>query len=155
MEKFKKLLEKKRQMGKSLDGAERDAKMSAVQGLKDMANEAMKGKMDGMKKVTVASDSQEGLEHGMDKAKELIHGKEGMTELSKMGDDELGDMDMAEEGDDSDKDFGPYSEANQPENHEDNKRDDPAEEDSEDDMSHEDIDRELERLMAKKKKLSK
>lgn len=146
MEKFKKLLEKKRQMGKSLDGVERDAKMSAVQSLKDMANEAMKGKIDGMKKVTVASDSSEGLEHGMDKAKELIKGREGMADLGKLGEDEMDDMgEASEDKGHYDDEFGPESDDASPN----------EETPEEDDMSHEDIDKELERLMAKKKKLSK
>lgn len=157
MEKFKKLLEKKRQMGKSLDGPERDAKMSAVQTLKDFANDAMKDKMGDMKKVSVASDSKEGLVEGMEKAKDMIKGKEGFGELPEMQDDEESDMDMAEEGDDSDKEFGPYSEANQPENHQDNKRDSPPEENSDegDHMDEESINKELERLMSMKKKYSK
>lgn len=156
MEKFKKLLEKKRQMGKSLDGVERDAKMSAIQTLKDFANDAMKDKIGDMKKVSVSSDSKEGLVEGMEKAKDMIKGDEGFDELPEMEDDEEAEMDMASEDKGGyDKEFGPYAEANQPENGQDNKRNSPVEENEEEYMDEDAINKKLEHLMSMKKKMSK
>lgn len=156
MEKFKKLLEKKRQMGKSLDGVEKDAKLSAVQTLKNFANDALKDKMGDMKKVSVASDSKEGLVEGMEKAKDLIKGDEGHGELEDYQDDEEADMDMASEDKGGyDKEFGPYAEANQPENGQDDKRNSPFEENKEEYMDEDELDKKLEHLMSMKKKMGK
>ena len=68
------------------------AKMKMLQDLKKMATEMMghdlKGKMDGMKKVSVMANDKEGLEKGLDKAKELMH---GMPEMDKMAHEEDAD----------------------------------------------------------------
>lgn len=152
MEKFRKLLEKKRQMGKSLDGPERDAKLSAVQGMKDMANEAMKPGVHNLKKVTVASDSEEGVKAGLEKAHEMV-GREGLAQLGKMGEDEKDDMGMADEDEGGyDEEFGASGEEDPAHESEES----PEEEKSEDDeMSEEDLNKELERLMQLKKSRSK
>lgn len=57
----------------------KDAKLSALKGLRDTMSEMMKGDLGGkMKnKVTVAAPSKEGLSEGLDKAKELLGGEEG------------------------------------------------------------------------------
>lgn len=59
-----------------MDGMHKDAKMAVLQNLKKDAEGAMSGKLDkmGMKKVSVMSDSKEGVEKGLDKAKELVEG---------------------------------------------------------------------------------
>ena len=62
---------------KGLSDVEKEAKMGVVKDLRDMAHSAMSDRLKGLKKVTVASDSQPGLEHGLDKAKELLHGQSG------------------------------------------------------------------------------
>ncbi len=59
---------------------EKQAKMGVLHHLKSMAEDMMKGHMDnqppggagGMKKVSVMSDSPEGLSEGLDKAKDLV-----------------------------------------------------------------------------------
>lgn len=67
--KLMKLMSKK----KDLSDMESNAKMSAAQDLSDMAGEEMGNRLDGLKKVSIASDSPKGLELGLDKAKDLIH----------------------------------------------------------------------------------
>jgi len=90
MEKFDKLLAKKMKDKKSEMGdTERDAKMSVLQHVKDMAQDMMKGRLqDGMKKVTVASDSKEGLEDGLQKAKDMMTAREEGKEEEATGDEE-------------------------------------------------------------------
>jgi hypothetical protein len=69
MHKFDKLLEKK---GKKLSGLEQRAKSDVLSGLQSEGSEPMGEKLAGLKKVSVAAPSQEGLEQGLDKAKELL-----------------------------------------------------------------------------------
>lgn len=64
---------KKKGKEKDMDELHKSAKMDAVSEMRDMAAEAMKGKLDGLKKVSVASDSKEGLQKGLEKAKELVN----------------------------------------------------------------------------------
>lgn len=73
---------------KNQDEDKKMAKMKALKGLKDHMSKSMgKGLMDGMaaKKVTVAAPDQEGLEKGLDKAKEVVAGEgsddTGMAEM--------------------------------------------------------------------------
>lgn len=126
MEKLMKLMEKKKKEGKSLDPASAKAKMSMLQ--------ALSGEMDGMlkehlmkpeHKVEVAADDKEGLEAGLDKAKEALHG------LDSEGDE---DSKYDEDSEDEVADAHPLE----------------LEEASEDDLSDEDI-AHLERLLAKAK----
>jgi hypothetical protein len=59
--------------GKGMDKDKMEAKKAVIQELRQMAEEMMGGDlMEGMKKVTVASDSKEGLEEGLEKAKEIL-----------------------------------------------------------------------------------
>jgi hypothetical protein len=54
------------------------AKMNALKSLKDAMSQLIGSDIKGgMKKVTVAADDKAGLEKGLDKAKELLHGKTG------------------------------------------------------------------------------
>jgi len=69
MHKFDKLLEKK---GKKLSGVEQRAKGDVLSGLKYGPADALSEKLAGLKKVSVAAPTQEGLEEGLDKAKELV-----------------------------------------------------------------------------------
>ncbi len=74
------------------------AKMEVLKELIQMAEEAAgKGVGEGLKKVTVASPSSEGLEQGLEKAQELIpnEGEEPMDEMSEeIMDDESDDDDL-------------------------------------------------------------
>lgn len=51
---------------------EQKAKMSVLDDLSKMADDAMGGKLAGMSKVTVAADDKDGLEEGLSKAKSLL-----------------------------------------------------------------------------------
>lgn len=66
---------------KQLPDAERDAKMSAAKEFGDLAKSAMGERMKGLKKVTVASDSPEGLEEGLEKAQEMVDPEESEDEM--------------------------------------------------------------------------
>lgn len=70
MDNLKKLREKKKDS--KMHPLEMKAKMDVVKHLQDMAHDAMGSKLKGIHKVTVASDSPEGLEHGLDKAKDVL-----------------------------------------------------------------------------------
>ena len=67
-----KLMAKKSKEGKKLSGAEKKGKEDTLQSLIDDMMDMDSGKVKGLKKVTVASDSPKGLSKGLEKAKELI-----------------------------------------------------------------------------------
>lgn len=78
MEGFRKMLMKKAREGKFLKDDEVSAKMDVLKELKDMARDGMASDL---KKVTVASDSKEGLKKGLEKAKEVLDSKEVEEEM--------------------------------------------------------------------------
>lgn len=70
---------------KELPEVEKEGKMAAIQSMGDLAKEAMGKKLGGLKKVTVASNSEEGLEKGLEKAKDIVEGSEDMEhEMEEM-----------------------------------------------------------------------
>lgn len=69
-EKFDKLLAKK---GKKISPAEQKAKGDVLSDLHGQASDAMGDKLMQMKKVSVMSPDKQGLEEGLDKAKELLN----------------------------------------------------------------------------------
>lgn len=74
--KMDKLLEKKKKSGEGmLSDNEKNAKMGVLQDLRNQASQAMGGKLKDLKKVTVASNDENGLKAGLDKAKEIIDQK--------------------------------------------------------------------------------
>lgn len=57
-------------------GMKKEARKKMLKKLKGMMRDDMHGdKMEGMKKVTVMSDSKEGLEKGLSKAQKIMKGK--------------------------------------------------------------------------------
>lgn len=76
------------------------AKMAALDALLkesgDMEADEYDNEFKNLKKVTVAADSDENLEEGLDKAKELLEGQEEETELS-LPSKEKSEDDMIEE----------------------------------------------------------
>lgn len=52
------------------------AKLEALNGAKDFAESELRKSLGGLKKVTVASDSKEGLKEGLEKAEEIVEGEE-------------------------------------------------------------------------------
>lgn len=71
MKMLEKLLEKKKGE-KPISKEYKDSKMSVLKALHDEMSRMMGDDLKGLKKVTVASDDKEGLEEGLDKAKDLI-----------------------------------------------------------------------------------
>lgn len=59
---------------KKLSPIEKKAKMGVLEQLKKDMQDMMGEKVAGLKKVTVASNDPKGLEQGLQKAKEMIHG---------------------------------------------------------------------------------
>ena len=141
---MKKLMELKK--GKQLMPIEKNAKMSVLHQMKKDMEDMMGDKLKGVKKVTVASNSGEGLAEGLDKAKHL---------LGEHGDADEEQMEPAEEdlGEDLDHDH----EEGEPESHLEKMSEhgfggDASEENAEHDgeESDEDLDAKIEALMKKK-----
>lgn len=70
-DKFLKMLSGKKKK-RELSDEERNAKLNVMKDMRDMAAGAMGDKIKKLKKVTVASDSEEGIKEGLDKAKEIV-----------------------------------------------------------------------------------
>lgn len=144
-EKMKKLMSGK----KGMSDNEKNAKMDVVQHLRDMASDAMKGRMDSHK-VSVASDSSEGLKHGLEKAKEIVSSSEQAKLVHDAENPEHDALSAHEEHRPEEQEGTPEEEASES----------PAEEakeqahgeGDEEDLSEEDINSKLEHLMALKKK---
>ena len=83
--------------GSPLTENEKKAKMHVVKAMRDMAEQAMGEKLNGLKKVTVASNDKEGLKAGLEKAKELIgqHSGDSVEEAEEETCEDL-DHDMEE-----------------------------------------------------------
>ena len=117
-DKLKHMLSKKR----NLSDHEKHAKMDVLGHLKDMATEAMGDKLGGMKKVSVASNSPEGLQHGLEKAKQIVSSPE-MTGMVNHAENPYGDYEeamqehegeaMSEGGEVETPDKGDYSDVDQ------------------------------------------
>src|SRR5579864_3507338 len=71
-EKLMKMLAKK----KDLSPHAKKAKMDVVKDLKDSVSDMMGDKMSGLKKVSVMSNSKEGLKKGLDKARGVVSDSE-------------------------------------------------------------------------------
>lgn len=78
MEEFKNLLlkRKKEQEKNPVDPRKLEAKKNVMKELSDLLSEDIGKDLDSsMKKVTIASDSKEGLQEGLDKAKDILEKK--------------------------------------------------------------------------------
>jgi hypothetical protein len=64
------------EMKRKMHPAAQKAKLTALKEANKMATDMMKEDLGGLKKVTIASDSAKGLKEGLEKAEELIEGKE-------------------------------------------------------------------------------
>lgn len=181
MDKLHKILSKKKDLSGDM---EKSAKMDVIQHLKDMASGQMKDKMGAMKKVSVASDSAEGLKAGLQKANDIVdkHGEdqdesmmadggevhkpedqmaEAMDEVEKVEDgknDDIPEITHEDEGQ-MDHMFNEDGESDEDrlesEEHTDPLGMDAEESPKEDDMSEDEVDKHLEKLMAKKAKFKK
>jgi len=61
----------------NMSDMQKHAKMSVLKEARDMAAKAMSGKLHGLKEAHVMAPDREGLEKGLDKAKELLHQNDG------------------------------------------------------------------------------
>lgn len=80
-----------RRKGKPMSDNEKSAKMSVVEAMRKMAEDQIGGKLKDLKKVTVASDSKDGLEKGLDKAKEMLDRHPEDEESQEQHDPEMED----------------------------------------------------------------
>lgn len=163
-DKLMKMLGKKR----DLPATEKHAKMDVVKDLRDAAAEAMGHKLGSLHKATVMSDSQEGLEKGLDKAKEVVSSGE-MEDMKDHAENPYGDIKSATEEhahDEDNEEHGwkdnprEYHEGGAVEDDEDEDSESPEEEASEGDGMDEfhgldmhEIEEKLERLMELKRKM--
>lgn len=74
MKNFEKMLQK-RKGHKEMSDTEMEAKKSVIEHMRDMAAGMMGDNLKSLKKVTVASDSEEGLKKGLEKAEDIIDQK--------------------------------------------------------------------------------
>lgn len=156
-DKMKKMLDKKKGQGK-MSEVEKDAKMSVVNHMKDMASKMMGDHVKGLKKVSIASNSGEGLKEGLHKAEEILDSR-SEDGHSSMHDSE-NEMDAAPEGEVHDSGAGEYGKDMRDKTHDEYQEEaqetdaeKAAEDESgEDDMDEEELNSKLEKLMALKKK---
>ena len=82
---FVDLLKKKaaEQSKNPVDSKMLEAKKNVVQQIMEMLHGDMADKMKGLKKVTVASDSPEGITEGLDKAKDMLSGNEEGSDMEE------------------------------------------------------------------------
>ena len=102
---MEKLIAKKKASGKELSDNEKQAKSEVLKSLHGQASDILRVKLKGIKKVSVMSDSPEGLEKGLDKAKELLEAAQGSNgdNILEHDSDEADEVEGegAMEGDDS------------------------------------------------------
>lgn len=144
---------------KKLGPLEQKAKMGVVKNLRDLAAQHMSNKLSDLKKVTVASDSDAGLKHGLEKAKEIV----GSPELNHMVDQSEHGMDTHDDllaGGENQHvhDSEETADAHSPMRDEEDKEaeETPAEHeeagDDHDDMDEDELDEKLKHLMAMKER---
>jgi hypothetical protein len=98
-----------------MNDMKKQAKLAVLKHIRQMASDVMKDDMKGkgFKKVTVASDSKEGLEEGLEKAKELV-GKPDLAaalEKESKDEDEAEDTEEEEAEDMEESEMSPEEEA--------------------------------------------
>lgn len=113
MEEFKQMLLKrqKEQVKKPVDKDKLAAKANMMKELSGLLGKDMAGDMGSLKKVTVASDSKEGLEAGLEKAKDVIEKKPDMGDMLEGLNDKHKDPDSIEESDESPEEESSESES--------------------------------------------
>lgn len=101
MKHFKDVLEKKAASQKPMGNLEKSAKLRAIQDMRKMASDEMVVPLKGLKKVTVASNSPEGVEAGLEKARAMVSEHKDSPEMQaleeEMGEDLDHDMEMGED----------------------------------------------------------
>jgi len=136
MDKLMKLIAEKKQKHGDMSPIHAKAKHHVLKDLMDEMHGMDGEKVKGLKKVTVASNSPEGLEHGLEQAKDIVgHGGKHMEHLAKGGLAGMGEMmdeDMAPEHEEGETDMEPeHDEAEGMEHMMDGEDDEHAEEEHE------------------------
>lgn len=136
---------------KKLSEIEKKASSKVLGELRKHTQQMMNDKMKGLKKVTVASDSAEGLKKGLSKAEELIKGK--MPKEDDLLTPEEGELDKAhgleEESEEEEASESPEMEASEDESMEEH------EYDEEECKTPEEIDAKIKELLKKKAEMLK
>lgn len=65
---------------KKMNPMEKKAKLGVLEEILGMAEDEMGNELKGLKKVTVAAPSEEGLKEGLEKAEEIVEAKDEMSE---------------------------------------------------------------------------
>lgn len=158
-DKLHKMMAKKR----DLLPHEKKAKMDVVHDLRGVASDMLGDRMEGLKKVSVMSDSPEGLEAGLHKAHEIVSGSEE-HQMQKDAEAPYSDYKHAIEEHQDEKggnDMG-YSEGGEVDESGDSDASDPEDEESEDESEDQDefhgldmdqVNEKLQKLMALKKQM--
>jgi hypothetical protein len=102
MDEFVKMLQKRKREQGNVDEGKLKAKAGAMKELSDMLGKDLSEGMKGLKKVTVASNSDEGLMEGLEKAEDVLEKKsksseDNMEEESDSENNEEKDMEDEEE----------------------------------------------------------
>lgn len=142
-EKLKKVMAGK----KDMPDHEKQAKMDVVKHLRDIASGKMKDHMGSLHKVSVASDSAEGLQNGLQKAQQVVGADADADEQSASG--------MSEGGNVPEHDTSSAEEAemvHDAENPEHDALSAHEEHDPEEDMDEDELNAKLEKLMKMKNK---
>lgn len=137
-DKLKMLMAKKK--GSSMSDNEKEAKMGVMRSLSSDMAQMMKDKLSGLKKVSVASDSPEGLKEGLDKAKQMVEGHDVMTGKPMSGDEESPEHEMEESSEEEKSEHDGMEEGMEEETGE---------------MSEDELNAKIEELMKKKASLKK
>lgn len=104
MDDFLKLLRKKSdEQGGPMKGPKMAAKAAMAKELSDLLGSDLADEVKGVKKVTVASDSEEGLEEGLEKAQEVLKSKSMKDESDEMEDESEEMEDESEEESEEDE----------------------------------------------------
>lgn len=119
---------------KSLSESEKKAKMTPLKEAHRMACDMLKDKVKGLKKVTIASDSEEGIKKGIKKAEEVFGMRK--SEDEEMGEHESEDEEMGEKDEAEASEYEDQQEESEP-------------------MDEAEINAQIEHLMKLKEKLSK
>lgn len=102
-DKMMRMMLNKKKQGKELSDPEKKAKLEALMGMKNLALSHMNNKLNNLKKVTVASDSPEGLKAGLHKAEDLADQSDDDHAAGLEDSDMLGQMNKYSEGGDVDE----------------------------------------------------
>ncbi len=83
MDEFKKLLAQKKKENGEMSPDQKKAKMKVSEELRSLADKMLGSELPGLKKVTVASNSEEGLKRGLEKAEDLLEQKKEAMGMKK------------------------------------------------------------------------